>query len=268
MATKKRKKKKDNKVKKGNVVLDTSFQIERIKFPEDFERNLDNLLNDNKIYCSSYSLYEFKTSFIFSLIDFYFKVELHGPSKAFAIWSDKWGYDPKYGLLFSSVMCRENKILSPGETKNYLDQVESSIIVCLEIFDNKITGICGSFSSDFITSFQINGREDFASFRDAYLSREIIPMLDFWSKKPNELLKLVESKEFEKKYPKLHGRLKKINEDVSNSEKKRINHGVGDPIIAIDCPENSELITTDKSFDIICPVLGKEHQKYEKVKLN
>jgi hypothetical protein len=267
MAIKKHKKKKD-KAKKENIVLDTSFQIERIKFPEDFERNLDNLLNNNKVYCSSYSLYEFKTSFIYSLIDFYFKVELHGPSKAFAMWSDKWGYDSKYGLLFSSVMCRENKILNPGEIKNYLAQIESSIIVCLEIFDNKTAGVCGSFSSDTITSYQINGREDFAPFRDTYLSREIIPMIDFWVKKPNELSKLVESKEFEKKYPKLHKRLKKINEDVSNSEKKSVNHGVGDPIIAIDCPKNSKLITTDKSFDIICPVLGKEHQKYEKVKLN
>jgi hypothetical protein len=260
-----KKKKKQKKLHNKSAFLDTSFQLERIKFQE-FEKNLDKLIGQYKIFSSFYSLYEFKTGLIISLIDYYFKVELCGDiSKALAKWSDRWGYDLKYQLLLHVVLYRINDSINTKDMKKYLRQVETAILYFLAVFSTRLTGLIGSFGGDEIIKFKITGRDDFQAFWDKYHSRDILPMLNFWRQNQIPLNNLIGCSDLKNKHTKIYARLQKIKQDPQNSERyKRINKGVGDAIIAIDCPKNHMLITTDSSFDCLCPPLGKKYSKYVK----
>lgn len=263
---KKNKKQKKKLNQKSVAVLDTSFQLERIKF-EEFEKNIDQLIAKYRVYSSSFSLYEFKVGVILSLVDYYFKVELcNDISKAKAQWSDRWGRDPKYQLILDSVMYRLNDSIPTKDIKKYLRQVEVAIITFIEIFNNKLLGMMGSFPNDPIVTYVITGRDSFQNFWDLYHGREIFPMKSFWDSNSESLNSLVQSTDLKKKYKKLHGHLSKISIDTGNSEKYiTVNKGVGDAIIAVDCSKKHLLVTTDSSFDYLCPPLNKNHQKLPKI---
>ncbi len=262
----KKHKKKKTHDGKGIAILDTSFQLERVKF-EDFEKNIDQLIAKYRVFSSSYSIYEFKVGVILSLIDYYFQIELNGDiSKAKALWSDHWGRDPKYQLILEAVMYRLNDSIPTKDIKKYLRQVEVAIITFIEIFNNKLTGSLGSFLKDPISSFQITGRDSFKAFWELFHGREIFPMKSFWEEHKDELNLLTACASLQKKYKTMHGYLNKISNDSNNSEKlKTVNKGVGDAIIAIDYSSKHLLVTTDSSFDLLCPALSKNHQKFSKL---
>lgn len=261
----KKKKKQKNQYRDG-AFLDTSFQLERIKFDE-FEKNLDQLIGKYRVFSSYYSLYEFKTGVILSLIDYYFKVELSGDvSKELAKISDKWDRDIKYQLLLQVVLHRLNESIVTNDIKKYLRQVEAAIVYFLTVFNNKLSGLIGSFGGDEMVKLEITNRDSFQTFWDTYNDRDVLPMIEFWRTNRQPLTRLVAHTDLKTKYSEMHKRLEKIQEDPRNSEKlKRVNKGVGDAIIAIDCPKKHLLVTTDSSFDCLCPPLGKSHTKYSKL---
>lgn len=259
-----RRKKKIKKLRRG-ALLDTSIQFERIKFPS-FNKSTSLLNGKYRIYSSYYSLYEFKTGIILSLIDYYFQIELRdNVSEALAIWSDKWGRNPKYLLILQSVMSRLNNSINTRDIKAYLRQVEVSIIQFSIEFHDRLSGLMGSFGNDEIVKFNITDRDSFQPFWDIYYNRDLLPMAEFWLVNSQALATLIAQTDLEVNYSKLYKRLKKIHENTLNSDKlKTVNRGVGDAIIAIDCPKQFLLVTTDSSFDILCPALGKSHKKYLK----
>lgn len=256
--------KKKNQHREG-AFLDTSFQLERVKFDE-FEKNLDDLIGKYRVFSSFYSLYEFKTGIIISLIDYYFKVELYNDiPMAIAKWSDKWGRELKYQLILQVVLHRVNDSIPTKDIKKYLRCVEAAINYFLVIFNNKLTGLIGNFAGNEIVKFQIFSKDSFQVFWDLYHAKDILPMSEFWITNSQSLTNLIACNDLEIKYSEIHTKLKQIQQDPQNSVKyKRINKGVGDAIIAIDCPNKYLLVTTDASFDCLCPALGKNHKKYPK----
>lgn len=248
----------------NKLLLDTSVQIERIKFPE-LDIELDKLAASNDIYSLNYCLYEYKTGFIKSLIDYYVLVKLYNdPAKANMKWSDKYSRDLKYFAILQGVLQRLNNSFTSMDVETYLRQLEVSILYISETFKMKLKDIVGSFPKNEIVRFSIFSAEDYNEFIKLVNDAKIIPMIDFWKSHRSELEAIVASIDLQKYYTKLHVKLNKILIDISMSDKHRINHGIGDAVIAVDLPSLWTIGTLDGSFDYLCPPLHKQVLKFSK----
>jgi len=98
----------------NKIILDTSFQLERLKVP-DFDKYLDRLItNGNRVFGLYYSFYELKTGFTRSIIDFFNLIKLTGDtSSALIIVSDHRGRDPKNILILEGIQARVYPSISP-----------------------------------------------------------------------------------------------------------------------------------------------------------
>lgn len=248
-----------HKKKKKKILIDTSIQIERFKNPA-VEDKLLELKNEGKVlYASFFVLYEFKTGFIKNLIDFYYEVKLYGSSDAMARWSDKWGREPKDLAILCSLISRNYKSIIVSKPEKFLLQIEWAIFYCLNSFYDSIEKYpVGNFRNDEIVNVKVEGRKDFKNFSDLYNARECIPLDSFWKKYKKELSLLLSDKNFEKKYKKMYRKLLQIKNDFNAANKLRINKGVGDAVISVDCPKTFSVNSFDKSFGFLCPVIDKE----------
>jgi hypothetical protein len=61
---------------------------------------------------------------------------------------------------------------------------------------------------------------------------------------------------------KIHERLVKINNDIMECEKQQINNGIGDAVIAVDCPKSYTLASFDHSFDVLCKKIDKKNVRF------
>lgn len=262
---KRKAKKKQNRKK---YILDTSFQLERIKFPE-IEKEIDKLTSLGDVCTSYFCLYEFRKGLISSLIDYYALVELTGnTSRALMKWSDKWGRSTKYLTIFQGVIHRIEDSISTKDIKKYLRLVEASILMINTIFETKVKLFVadGDFCKNDVVRHPLLSSEDYKSFKKACLESKIIPLDNFWSKNSSDLKSLIEDNELKKNYKKLHGRLVEIGKDIKNANKVRINQGIGDAVISVEMPKKYSLVTMDKSFEFLCPPIGKDCIRYTKTK--
>ena len=267
--TKRRGKKKNTRPK---FFLDTSIQVEKIKRgnPNNFLSNLG--LGDGKFCTSYFVLYEYKSGFLGSLIRYYFLVKICGnPADAKSFWSD--GMQPreqKYAHLLDSVLYRINESIDVSNYDNHLRQLEIAIKTIYNAFYLKIEKrlVSDSFQNDSIVKYELNSKSDFEGFKDLLFSRKTIDQISFWKNNKENLSILVDDKniEFKKEYSLMHKRLCGIEKDFRNSEKVRTNNGVGDAIISMISPKKCTLVTLDKSYDLLCPLLSKQYTRVPKEK--
>src|ERR1700744_2044158 len=95
------------KTDSSKYLLETSIQIDKFKPGSKSELFVRK---NQSLYSSNFVLYEFKTGFIRSLIDFYFVTKnVDVPSQAYSIWSNKFQPREKSKvLLLVSVMGQIN----------------------------------------------------------------------------------------------------------------------------------------------------------------
>lgn len=262
-----RQKQKSKKVcRKGKyALLDTSFQIERLKYENEYDACINELRKTYDIYSSYFVLYEFKVSLVRSVITFYDLVSLYSdPSKAIAKLSDTFGREPKNQVIIQSVLQRIYDSIDTKDTDSYLRKIEVIIVYIQQVFFHGLKGLKGDFSRDEIVRYKIETNDDYKGFVELYDKRKSIPLDVFWSKHVEELQLLLQSELLEKEYEKLYKYLKKISGDSKEANNYRINHSVGDAVIAIDCPRRYAVVSLDTSFSYLCPALGKEYVRVSK----
>lgn len=263
----KKKNKKNNRLSNNSFLLDTSVQIESFKFPE-----LNKYLNKKRVQgfglvSSFFVLYEFKIGLIKSLIDFYTLLELTNDSAtALAKWSDMRGRDPKYGLVLESMLHRNYDNIPTKDIKKYLMMIEAVIYNTVNNFDTFLDSLVGSFSNDEIVNFPIKTKDDFRAFVDKYNSRKVIPLEDFWKKNSTTLDTLVADTNFSqhKDLKKMYNNICSIHADIKKVNNFFINNGIGDAIIATDCPAKKTILSLDHSFECLAPALGKKFETLDK----
>lgn len=255
------------------IILDTSIQFEVIKNQKDVISLINSYRGDFKIYASYYSYYEFLTGFIRQLVDYHSLVKLlDSPSLAMSKISDKFGRGTKYIAILTAIIYRiqENEALlntSPKfNTDNHLRLVELAIYEAIQLFNSGVI-LTGSFGDSDIVRYKIDFKESYADFVSLCAKNKIIPMMDYWSKHLSELKLLTDSIGFKnsKKYAAFYKRIEKIMGNIASSDNYRINHGIGDIIIAVDYNNDSLLLTMDSFFDLICPILSKKHRVVKKL---
>lgn len=249
---------------KTKYLLDTSIQISRCNPSE--QKFVDQNLKNAKIYTSYFVRYEFLTGFIKSLIDYYFLVNItESPAIAMGIWSNEFGRATKFKTLLDAELASmaESVVFHPKEA--YLRQIEAVIFTFYSIFETDVIYV-GDFGSDDIVKTNINSSNDYQSFLDKIKLRPFIPLNEFWSKHLTDLGLITTSLDNSRRKPiiRLNKMLKKIQEDCLEANSNNINRSIGDVVIAVDCPKNLILLTTDSRFELLCPAIDKMHLKLVK----
>lgn len=268
---KKESKKRINKEKaiareRDRLLLDTSFQIEKLK-SRDHKKHCTQFVGSNPMYSSYFVLYEFKVGFIKSLIDLYYRAKLlNNINRVFSDWSDKWGRTPKFGLVLLSAMAEIYGDIDISDKKRFLNRIEFTIRWMLVNFSTDLKGMVGDFGGDPIVSHSIYDRDDFATFCDAYNNRKQIPLIDFWEGYADELGRFVSDSDIEKKFPKIHKHLDKIAVDINHSMNHYANLAIGDAVISCDAPQNMIITSLDESFEYFCKAIGKKNALVPKIK--
>jgi len=262
MSKKKHKNKKNKTQELEKIFLETSAQISRMSSNPKGDK-VRRLTLTHRLYSSYFVLYEFKTSLLRSLIEFYYIVKIDGPAKALAIWSDKFSIrDQKNIVLLQSFLLQVNDSISGSNTLDYLSKIEAIIFQLINNFDIDLVGMIGDFGSDEIVKAPILTSVDYDSFIKSYKDRPCIPMDGFWRNHKEQLQTLVNAKKemsASSGLKKILSHLEKIDSDIQNANKHHTNKAVGDSVIVVDIPKSMKLASFDHSFGVLCPLLGKEY---------
>ena len=248
--------KKNNKSQPDDFILETSVQIDKLTNAH-VRQQIDEIKLQGDLRSSYFIIYEFKTSIIKSLIDFYFLVDIEGISTAFGLWKDVFSArEPKHVLTVLSVILTTHSL----DKDDALHQLEAAIIFILNNFYSDIQPmLIGDFAGDQIAEYKISHRGDFQDFLDAYNERKIIPLDEFFQNKISDLDKIIEANNLKgSKGDQLINKLKNIKEDPVKANKFRINKAVGDVVISLDTPRHHTIVTLDKDYNSLCNSLDKK----------
>ncbi len=251
---------------RDKVLLETSVQINKL-LPTD-EDVIRRLTSTHEAYSLYFVLYEFKSGFIRSLIEFYFTVKVYNDvSLGVSKWSKKFQTrEIKNKIILEALMARIYKTIQTADVNQYLRQVEGVIFHSLSNFENGLRTMIGDFASDQIVKKEIYCHEDYQEFLNMYDCRKTIPLQSFWLRHTCELKTLLSNKSKLKvndTLTKTYNKLTQIEKDTKNCDKFHINKALGDVVIAIDCPKTMKLASYDNSFDTLSPLLGKENVHIE-----
>lgn len=215
-------------------------------------------------HSSFFVLFEFKAGLILSLITYWNLVNISATvSLAINRWSENFGSrEPKNFMLLQAILL-EKFGNTPSNKKRYLRQIEFAILSMIENFFTDISNTpIGDFRYDEIVRYEINSEVDFPGF--VKLCEEKKGMADqrpFWKKYKKELDGLIADADFERNYKPMHDALSRIQSDLKYAYMVNTNKVVGDAVIAVDTRENTRILTTDKSFETIAPILAKKIER-------
>ncbi len=249
------------KVTEERHILDTSIQIDKYK---PASKSQKYLIGKRRLYSSNFVLYEFKSGFIKTLIDYYLLVELTGDvPTAMGMWSNNFSKRDQSNIhILNAVTGTMFGSINTSSPKDALRQTEASIYWLLNNFDTELVNMVGEFGSDAVVKFNIFSQQDYKPFLKLINDRKDIIVLDkFWNKHSSELSTLITGKkEFKTLALKsILVKLEKIEADITKANQFRVNKGVGDAVIAVDSLGSMILTSLDHSFETMMPLLGKPH---------
>lgn len=259
---------------RNKYLFETSIQRHKIFETKNstFYKEFSDIIKDSSCHSSNFVLYEFKTSLIYNLINFYFDVNTYGIQGAFTKNSHSFK-----GRLIKDLFVIQGKVATEMEKESmpYLVALESQIVYLEKYFRNGIaTKLKGDFANNNIVNFEIKSKDDFLPFVELYKAEEKkIDLQTFFDKDGNKIAleKLVAERDkvlgidsASKKKKKLADYQQEVLNDTRNAMKTNTNKALGDTVIAIDTNPDLEILTTDKSFEILCPILEKKQLRINK----
>ena len=248
--------------KQNKWFLETSVFINRFLGHSLLKHEIKATIGTESCYTSFFVFYEFRRCVIKTLIELYFQVlEEDQPCDAIAYYKEN----------FSN---RENKIVigalsalisneDPANNKlKFLINLKRLILDILEEMGNSISEFVNNQAKCPLGKAVISSIEDFEKFIDQTKCKADCNIASFWKAHRNILKILTQeenaelyqnNKEFNKLLPLLYEVIKdyKKGQTIQNCAK------LGDVIIAIEMPKSYTMLTFDRSFESLCPLMGK-----------
>ena len=244
--------------------LETSVHINRLFGNPLLKKEIKATVKTQPCYTSRFVFYEFKRHVIVKLINLYYLIQEEGSL------ADALSY-----LAQTSFKIREVKtilsavsiLLSQDDLKNdkqkSLAAVEMLILASLQNFQDSIMGFVEDQAKCPLAKATIDPTDrDFGAFPEQIKCKADCTISQFWSKN-RRFLKLLtqeeltelhrENKGFSSMLPLLRKTLDNctVAKGIQNCMK------LADAIIAIEMPKKHTMLTFDKSFESLCPLIGK-----------
>ena len=263
-----KRKKKSKKVKSNQLrwFLDTSVFINSFLGNSLYKQEIDNTIHLIPCYTSFFVFYEFKRSVIRTLIELYFLVDEEGPVDAIATYKDNFK-TRENGIILGAI----SRLLAEGDISSNkqkaLANLEALILNSLQDFRSMVNDFVDNKAKCPLAKASIStGNVDFADFTEAIKCNADCTIAQFWKNHKGVLRLLTrddiaqehkKNKGFRDMLPVLH----EVLQDHDRGQMIRNCTKLGDVIIAIEMPDKCTMLTFDKSFESLCPLIGKEVQR-------
>lgn len=258
-----KRKKKSKKRSSGHPCwfLDTSVFINRFFGHPRLKQDIKQTIHTIPCYTSFFVSYEFKRSVIRTLIEWYYLVKEEGPADA--LYTYKESFKPRENSIIVGAIA---SLLARGDVSSSklkaLSSLEALILSSLQDFQSMVKEFVENKTKCPLAKASITtGSPDFADFMEQTKCKAVCTVSKFWKSQKGVLKVLASCNDeykknngFRKMLPVLHEVLKDPDRGqmISNCAK------LGDVIIAIEMPAKCTMLTYDKSYESLCPLLGKE----------
>ncbi len=197
------------------------------------------------------------------MIELYFLVDEEGPVDAIATYKDNFK-TRENGILIGAV----SRLLAEGDISNSklkaLTNLEALILNCLQDFRSMVKDFVENKTKCPLAKTSIiTGSTGFADFVEQIKCEANCTIAQFW-KSHKGILRLLTCEDTGDKHKKNKGFAKmlpvlyEVLQDHDRGQMKRNCAKLGDAIIAIEMPRKCTMLTFDKSFESLCPLMGKE----------
>jgi len=241
--------------------LETSIFINRFFGHSLLKKNIKSTIGTIPSYTSYFVLYEFKRCVIQTLINLYFTVlEEDTPSDAFAYYMTNFRDRENKIILGAIGSLIYESDLSKNKSK-LLSTIETLIYSSLQEFNDSITDYIENRSKCPLAKISL--KNSFEEFREKITCRTECNIANFWKINRKILIRLtnesninsyMENKQFSNQVP----ILREILDNFQRGQMVKNCQRIADTIIAIEMPKNHTMLTYDRSFEGLCPLLNKE----------
>jgi hypothetical protein len=252
------------------MFLETSIHIKRLFGYELLKREIKNNIRALTCYTSFFVFYEFKRRVIKTLIDFYYVLQEEDTLADALKYYNQTSYKPRGTKIIVDALA---VLLSDDDLRNSkskaLANIEMLIVFSLQNFRDSIKGFVQNkvqsqcpLSKASIT----NGRDDFEEFQRQIKCEAKCHIAQFWKKHRGTLEiftkeELIESHKSNKGFAKMLLSLRMVLEDHEKGQTITNCLELADAIIAIEMPKDYTMLTFDRSFESLCPLMGKAVEK-------
>ncbi len=244
--------------------LETSVHINRFFGHPLLKKEIKTTVATQPCYTSRFVFYEFKRRVIVTLINLYYLIqEEESPADALSYLTQTSFSIRELKIVLGAV----SSLLSQDDLKNdkqkSLAAVETLIIASLQNFQDSIEGFVEDQAKCPLAKATIDPTDrDFGEFPEQIKCKADCTIAQFWSKN-RRFLKLLTQEEL----PELHRKnkgfssmlplLRKTLDDYKIAKGIRNCEKLADAIIAIEMPKKHTMLTFDRSFESLCPLMGK-----------
>lgn len=250
------------KTNKRKWFLETSVFINRFLGHNLLKQKIKATIGTESCYTSLFVFYEFKRSVVKTLIELYFQVlEEDQPSDAIAYYKENFSNRENKIVIGAISDLISNEDLANNKLK-FLINLERLILDILEQMSNSISEFVSNQAKCPLGKVAISSNEDFEKFINQIKCKANCNIANFWKNHLGILKMLTQkenielhqkNKEFKKFLPLLYEVIKdyKKGQTVKNCLK------LGDIIIALEMPKDYIMLTFDRSFESLCPIMKK-----------
>jgi len=242
--------------------LETSVFINRFFGHSLYKKEIDKTVRSIPCHTSFFVFYEFKRSVIKTLIELYFLVEEEGAADAIASYKENFK-TRENGIVLGAI----SRLLVEEDISNNklkaLSNLEALILNSLRDFKSIVKEFVENKTKcPLARASIIKGSEDFADFVEQIKCNVTCSIAQFW-KDQKGVLRLLTSENIKEKHKDNKGfaemlpLLYEVLQDPNRGQMIRNCAKLGDAIIAIEMPSKCVMLTFDKSFESLCPLMGK-----------
>jgi len=264
--------------------LDTSVVRPRLLGLKIYKEYLSSQFGNNSLYISKYIQMEFRRSFIYNVICFYFTFRvptIETIDDALRFWSNKYSSRELKAIIQLAAELFHTRNLDFNNPK---EKPKALIHLALLIkrIDAKLRHNFKDIGKDTARCIRAsialkvdlkNIANDFKEFSEAFDNVKFCRskchidsfLLTRYRKEINEFIKKAEELPFNndtKGFKKISENLSKILKDGAKKCSCRMCGKIGDAVIALDAPRKMRLEHTDKAFDYLCPLISQPHKKH------
>lgn len=239
------------------LFLDTTIQIDRVTGSKKRKEEVENVLKDNKLYCSAYVLGEYYATVVNDLVTLYglFLLDKDIGETGKRITEMVFGRSqPRVAKLYANILstCRFDVDEVEDTFLLYMDLIQDEFFRNLEKVVDRTK--CARAKRKIIYEDGIPALPDVKCRKD----KKVCSICGFWQEAGQEIRQMIQSKEVDEKIVKILCAAKMDEREYQGNNCKTL----GDTVIAVEAKKSGDGIrvcsSNKKDFQPLCNAIGLE----------
>jgi len=246
---------------KPKFCLDTSIFHELFKADQkDFEDTIEKYAPGRR-FAAYYTAIELNRGFLRTLVEHHRTVtDLQDVTAAIRKLGNGYGRVKSNAITLEVYMLKFNHCVS-DDYRQYAASLESVIFDMSDRATQLVRHFVGNFKDHALANLDLYNSEEYEGFLERCEQHSDVNLEDFWTRYDAQLSKMLD--EILKRAPRLKKselELYEFIENVLSGESPAKYEHLSDFVISLDCPSGYGMIAHDHSFEMLCPLQGKNVQ--------